>query len=142
MKLQPIKNYKEPKYPTYNQVKNNKELLYLPLNKWKKIGVTTSMMIIISNFFTNVSNAEYEKWQDLDPSKIDVTDASSGVHNSILSNPFLRINEISPIITKRNYKWSGTLDKLDTRISNKNTSTDFTETLNNFFKWLIIQGII
>lgn len=47
MELKSVKKYNKNKYPTDEEINNNKELLFKPLDKWKKVGITSMVLTIL-----------------------------------------------------------------------------------------------
>jgi len=139
MKLEPVKKYKNPKYPTSKQVNEDKELLIKPLERWKKIGITSALLMT------------------LQLSYIEATETIAEENNVMLENgitfgelmPEGRISGFNPSLESRP-KWLISsafleedqliLDKLG--YESEYDSDDFRYKLEQFFSWLLIQGMI
>ncbi len=47
MELKAVKKYSKAKYPTDEEVKEDKDLLLKPLDKWKRVGITSGLLAIL-----------------------------------------------------------------------------------------------
>lgn len=135
MKLEAVKKYNKPKYPDENKVKENKELLSQPLDKWMKIGITSTILLSLLMKLNEAYASEktYSIINNIEPiatSGIAPAPIEHRITNEILGNPTKKVIQ--------NYSIVDRLSEYDKNI----TTTEFGKIIETFFDWLLVQGIM
>lgn len=124
MEIKPVKDYKVPKYPTSIEVNVNSELLREPLEKWKKVGITSALLITLISS-NNISRAI----------SIDMDNIAGGFPGPSYYSYVIGISK-----AKDNIKKTFFIEALEER--GTISDTDIGEIIQSFLDWLFIQGLM
>ena len=131
MKLEPVKKYNKPKYPNEEVVRENKELLLQPLDRWKKIGVTSVVLtaLLMKLDAVNVEASEGLKSPSGELYGGFTTRVEYSLFDKMLENGSKRKLENYSMVEELAY---------DDYI----TTSEFGQLIEGFFDWLLVQGIM
>ena len=138
MELKAIRSYKVPKYPTIIEADANSELLREPLEKWKKVGITSALLIALLSC-NSISNA-------MNPGSIGNNPMLTGgaplsYYKYHMATPYTKDN-IKKAIFLENFRGRGEVSYFDSEECTTTSKTEFNGFVQSLLDWLFIQGLM
>ena len=134
MEIKAVRSYKSPKYPTSIEVDENKGLLREPLERWKKAGITSALLITLLSC-NSISNAVSSGISPSPSGELIAGNLPAYHPNPIFHNYALNY-EVSKDSVKKTLFVEGLEEKCAT------TKTEFVNVIKRLLDWAFIQKLM